>query len=180
MSEQKEPTPNEERLAGLLNELTEKQRAFVMAWFNCRNGTEAAKMAGYNGKRQSLATVASDNMRKPKIRRIISLMWEVHGASAEEAIDTLTRQMRAQTSDFIDEHGRLLIEKVRAAGPGIIQEYDEDRKRIRLYSAQRAAEVVLKTYRQDEGKGGGPGELSGKVTIEFVQSEEHKKLKPGS
>ena len=63
--------------------------------------------------------------------------------------------MRAKISDFVDDQGRLLVDKVRAAGPGIVQFYDAESKKIRLYSAQEAAKVVR-----------------------FEPADEHKKIKP--
>jgi len=53
--------------------LTEKQRAFVEAYMGEAEGnaTRAAELAGYQGNENTLSTVGSENLRKPKIRQAI-------------------------------------------------------------------------------------------------------------
>ncbi len=49
--------------------LTQKQRKFIAAYAG--NGTEAARVAGYDGNDATLAQVASENLRKPEIAAAI-------------------------------------------------------------------------------------------------------------
>lgn len=53
--------------------LTEKQRKFVEAYLGEAEGnaTRAAELAGYKGDENTLSTVGSENIRKPKIRKAI-------------------------------------------------------------------------------------------------------------
>ncbi len=56
-----------------MNRLTEKQRKFVEAYMGKAegNGVEAARLAGYKGNDNTLAAIASENLRKPKIASAI-------------------------------------------------------------------------------------------------------------
>lgn len=53
--------------------LTERQRRFVEAYMGQAggNGTEAARLAGYTGAPATLGAIASENLKKPKIRAAI-------------------------------------------------------------------------------------------------------------
>ncbi len=56
--------------------LTSKQKAFTLAWVDLlakgkENGTEAARIAGYKGNDGVLAVQAHENLRNPKIKRLI-------------------------------------------------------------------------------------------------------------
>lgn len=49
--------------------LTDRQRRFVAEYLNCLTGTKAARRAGYSSNRARQQ--AYDNLRKPRIRRLI-------------------------------------------------------------------------------------------------------------
>lgn len=70
--------------------LTDKQRAFVAAYLDspdCRwNATRAAEKAGYSGSDAVLATVGSENLRKPKIRAAIEERMSELAMSADEVL----------------------------------------------------------------------------------------------
>lgn len=65
------PAPMPNRIAEMLKdpELTNKQRRFVLAHLRYLNGSKAARVAGYSVR--CAHQQAYENMRKPKIRRII-------------------------------------------------------------------------------------------------------------
>lgn len=170
------PSLEDETLAALRHGLTDMQREFVDQWLVCREGVKSARAAGYSGTPAVLAVTASDNLRHPKIKQVIRLMMDVSGASAGEAIDTLTRQQRARMGDFLDDRGDVDPDKVRAAGPGIVESWNPALGLLRLYSAQKAAEIVLRAFRQDD-KDASTLQLGGNVTFRFEPSEEHKKLR---
>ena len=70
--------------------LTRKQAAFVDHWIDTRyNGTQAARLAGYAGDDNTLASIASQNLRKVKIQAAIQAKLSGHGASAELVIKEL-------------------------------------------------------------------------------------------
>lgn len=55
----------------MARELTGKQRMFIEAYLQCFSGVEAARRAGYKGKYNTLAVVASENLQKRAIREQI-------------------------------------------------------------------------------------------------------------
>jgi hypothetical protein len=93
----KQKTEFEQALA----ELTTLQKAFVYEYPLCNfNGTEAAARAGYKGNRVTLATVASENLRKPKIKAAIDLLLQERAMSANEVLYRLTEQARATHAQY--------------------------------------------------------------------------------
>ena len=165
-------------IAEVRSSMTDLQLAFADHWLVCRNRVKAAELAGYGGNYNALGVIGSRTLKSTKVQRLIALYFIAGGASQHEAAAILSGQARARMGDFLDTHGKVDPQKVRAAGPGIVQSWNPDTGTLRLYSAQEAAKVIYSAGRQDVGKG--PGELSGSVVIEFVKSEEHAKLKPGS
>ncbi len=49
-----------------LSDLTPKQRDFVLAYIETKNGTEACRRAGYEGNGNVLGVQAHDNLNNPK------------------------------------------------------------------------------------------------------------------
>lgn len=82
--------------------LTDKQRAFIEHYLQLWNGTEAARRAKYQGNDNTLASIASENLRKPKIREEIERRIESEAMSANEVLWRLAEQARASVLDFID------------------------------------------------------------------------------
>jgi phage terminase small subunit len=72
--------------------LTDKQRAFVEAYLETLNGTEAARRANYKGKDATLSAVAYENLRKPHIRERIDERLAEMAMSANEVLARLTKQ----------------------------------------------------------------------------------------
>ena len=70
-----------------LDELTTKQRAFVVNYIEMRNGKDAAIAAGYSPN--SAYVIASQNLRKPKIQHALKLIWEAEAMTAEEVLHGL-------------------------------------------------------------------------------------------
>ena len=129
-------------------ELTGKQRAFVDAWFSLRyNGVAAARAAGYQGDDNSLAAIASQNLRKLKVKEEIERRWAAHGVTSAEVLAVLTRQMRATPTDFISEWGGVDLDLVRANGAGVVEEirFGKDSVTLKMASQQKAAELIGKT-----------------------------------
>jgi hypothetical protein len=78
------------------NELTFKQRLFVLAYLGEAdfNGTEAARMAKYNGNDNTLRVIASENLSKPNIKSVIEKWLDIHAASVREVLWRLGRMVR--------------------------------------------------------------------------------------
>ena len=132
-----------------MSKLTGKQRAFIDHWFeNGYNGTEAARSAGYKGNDNTLAAVASENLTKPKIKKVIERRWAVHGMTAEEARARLVKQARGDIGELIGKGGVLDFEEAKEQGLTSLLKsisWTKQGLRIEMYSAQRALEMIGKT-----------------------------------
>ncbi len=52
------------------DQLTVRQRLFIDHWLECRNGSEAARRAGYS--KASACAIATENLRKPTVKQAIA------------------------------------------------------------------------------------------------------------
>ena len=81
--------------------LTAKQEAFVDAYIETGNATEAAKRAGYSEK--TAGAVGAENLKKPKIKQAIEARQaEIHSertADMAEIMEFLTSAMRGELTD---------------------------------------------------------------------------------
>jgi phage terminase small subunit len=89
--------------------LTTKQRKFVRLY--CGNGTEAARLAGYQGSEDVLAHMAEDNLRKPHIAEAIQKR-----ESEEMAPLIAARKDRQEFwTEIMDSTGIEIAERLRAS-----------------------------------------------------------------
>lgn len=147
-----------------LNGLTGKQRAFVLAYLDCLNASEAARRAGYAVR--SLRQVASENLAKPDIKEALRLGFERKIMPKEEVIARLSATATASLEDFItleaapegDEapatphpgHWRLDLAKAKRRGVlGALKKlkWGEHGPEIELYSALEALQLLGKYHR---------------------------------
>lgn len=105
MARKKLPQP---ALASGIDNLTDKQRMFVLAYLTCWNGTEAARRAGYAGDDNVLGVTGFDNLRNPKIARFVQARLAEKAMPADEVLARLADHARASMRDFIstDEQGK--------------------------------------------------------------------------
>lgn len=83
--------------------LTGKQQAFVEAYFAANyNATEAARRAGYQGDYNTLASLASENLRKDNIRAAIDKRLKQMKMGADEVLARLSFVASGSMEDFID------------------------------------------------------------------------------
>ena len=111
---------------------TEKQKRFCDYYIETGNATEAARLAGYKGSNHD--RIASENLRKPEIKRYIGNKMAKKDAeriaSQDEVLEYLTSVMRGKVEDFYrDEEGNKKLAGIRA----------NDRN--------KAAEMLAKRYR---------------------------------
>lgn len=132
--------------------LTAKQRKFITEYFKCgMNGTEAAARAGYAGDRATLAVIASDNLRNPKIRDEINKRMDADAMSASEVIARLSAIARSDMSDFVKiDHGITFLDAEKAEKAGALHlikkvRIKDDGIEVELYDKQ-AALVQLGKY----------------------------------
>lgn len=140
--------------SGAERRLTGKQRAFIDAWFtNGFNGTRAAEAAGYSagpsGKQKKWdrcwSMRASSLLGNARIQREIRRRWALrNGVTVEEVESVLSGQMRGRVVDVMDEDGNLDLETHGHLVEGVTLRADGS-KAVKLYSAQRAAELIGKS-----------------------------------
>jgi phage terminase small subunit len=140
--------------------LTDLQRAFINEYFLCNfNGVEAAGKAGYKGNYSTLAAIASENLKKPKIRDEIDRRMSEHAMRANEAISRLAAMARGDLGDLLKEDGTFDFAEAKKRGVTyLIKEYErieEDgkvRTKLKLEDRQSAINTIIKELRLDAGK----------------------------
>ena len=118
------------------------------------NGTEAARRAGYKGDDNTLASIASQNLRKLKIRQRIEQRLNVQAMSANEVLWRLGEQGRTNPDDFfdIDDKGLININLDKAKQSGKLQQVKKIKflingsVELEFYDAQRALELIGKAH----------------------------------
>lgn len=85
--------------------LTIKQRLFIDHYIICMNGTEAARLAGYEGDTAQLSVISSQNLRKLSISREINRRLEAFTMSANEVLIHLTDIARGDIADALNASG---------------------------------------------------------------------------
>lgn len=77
------------------NALTPKQRAFVLEYAQHRNGSAAARAAGYKGKDQTLRAIAHENLTKPHICAAIEEITRPALEEAQVSVDRIVKELAA-------------------------------------------------------------------------------------
>lgn len=161
------PAPAQEvEASDPLDALTEKERAFVVAYCGSAhgNGVEAARAAGYEGTYDTLCTQAWRMLRKAEIRSAIKEQFAPRIPEAEQILGILEKQAAGnmalfsdcwQTEQWQDEDGETIVrrtldwDRINAKGLGpLIKEVSSNRygDTLKLYSATEAA-ALLGKYR---------------------------------
>lgn len=79
--------------------LTAKQQAFIAAYLECRNATEAARRSGY--AESSARRSGYNNMQNPEIKAEIEQHFAASVMSAGEVLELFAEQARAEYADYI-------------------------------------------------------------------------------
>ena len=88
--------------------LSDKQASFIRWYCSAlvnMNGTEAARRAGYKGNDQTLAAIAAENLRKPKIREEIDRRIAKATAAANVTIEKILWELQV-TYERASEAGK--------------------------------------------------------------------------
>jgi phage terminase small subunit len=104
-----------------LNGLTGKQKAFVNEYLKDFNGVQAASRAGYDSEYATLAVIASENLRKPKIREAIEKRLAAGTMETDELLWRLGEKARFDVSQYVTwkNDGWIVdVEKLKADGKG--------------------------------------------------------------
>lgn len=179
--------------------LTNKQKAFVEAYLeNGMNGTQAVYKAGYRAKDDcSAAAIASENLRKLKIKQIIEQRLKDMAMSADEVLYRLSRQAEGvDPTEFmslepvyeIDDAGisylngyilKINLDEIRERGLGnLIKRMSQTSSGISVewYSTKEALEILGKYHRlftervEHSGPEGGPIPIK-EVIVELPKDE---------
>ena len=94
------------------DDLTPLQEAFCVHYVNCKNGTRAARLAGYSGTASTLAVTASENLRKTNVMsRIAELTVEINEATymdAAKVLRNLSMLANYDARNLYDVNGNML------------------------------------------------------------------------
>jgi phage terminase small subunit len=158
---------------------------FAEEYLACLNGTEAARRAGYgheNTNDNTLSTIASDNMRKPRIRAYIEERLKERAMPANEVLERLRRIAEADFSDFLSvTKGQPVIDLAKAVENGkghLIKKVTITRRKRRgvteeqitleLHDAHAALRDLGKYHALFTEK----HEVSGEVTVKVVYGDD--------
>ena len=93
------PLTPQARYDAALAALTAKQRAFVIAYLDCLNASEAARRAKYKGSRPD--QTGYENLRKPEIAAAVSAGMALQAMPADEILARLSQIARGSMADFV-------------------------------------------------------------------------------
>jgi len=119
--------------------LTAKQRAFVDAYIECRNATEAAKRAGYSER--SARQVGANNMSKVYIREALAARLEeietTKVASMKEVMEFFSSVMRGKETEQVVTAKGDVIER----SPVVFDRITAGKELAKLYSKCPAKDI---------------------------------------
>lgn len=136
----------------MAKQLTGMQRMFALEYIICKNGTEAARRAGYKGDDNVLAVTAYENLRNPKIVEFIEARFAEHAMRANEVIERLSDQARADMGDFIQvKHNYVAVDLEKAKQQNklhLIKKLKQGKYGIELelYDAQAAQRTLAQHH----------------------------------
>jgi phage terminase small subunit len=97
----------------LSDSLKPKQKSFIRHYLETGNGTQSTRLAGYKGDDNSLAVMASNLLRNPKVRAELTRLLNPI-AEAEEILARLTKYSRSSIADVLDGSGEFDIDYAKA------------------------------------------------------------------
>jgi len=153
-----------------MDDLTDKQQAFVQHYLDCLNGAEAARRAGYGAA--GARVEAHRLLTKPNIRAAIDAELRARALSKDEVLARLAEHATASMDDFLTVNGRGVTLDLKKAALAdrlhLIKKYTKTKQgvSIELYDAQAALVKLGEHYRlfvqrqEITGKDGGPIDVS--------------------
>jgi phage terminase small subunit len=150
------------------NGLTDKQKLFIESYLQCWNATQAARDAGYSGNDNTLGSIGSENLTKPKIREHIKQRLNTIAMSTDEVLARLSEQARGDIGDLLGPSGMVIdIQTARERGlTHLIKSLNWTRGglKVELYDSQKALELLGRAH----GMFRDVQEHSGAIRIEYV------------
>ncbi len=133
-------------------QLTAKQRTFALEYIICKNGTEAARRAGYAGDDATLAVTASRLLRNAKVVAFINERFAETTMRADEVVARISEQAAADMGDFIKiKNGIPFFDLEKAAARNklhLIQSFENTKNgvKLKLYDAQAAQRTLAQHH----------------------------------
>lgn len=129
------------------NGFTDKQKAFIDWYVILLNGTESARRAKYKGNDNTLAAVASENLRKPKLRAEIDRRLRESAISAEETLARVKKHATGSLGDFLDDDERVDLKRAKESGKlDLLKKYKETETKV----VNKFGREVITTKREIE------------------------------
>lgn len=141
--------------------LTGKQKAFALHYVtNGFNGTQAARDAGYQGSDATLAVIAYENLRKPKIRAYIDALLKDFQMGRDEVLYRLSmhaggdlRPLMGLSTDELKAHPLAwLVKKHEVKRRRLASNVVEETVRIEIHDSQAALNTLLKYHQIEAGQ----------------------------
>jgi len=133
--------------------LTDKQAAFIDHYLMCLNATEAASRAGYDGSRESLSVIGSNNLGKVKIREEIDRRLNERTMKADEVLYRLNQHAQGLPPECFDtSYGQIVIDFDKVKELGLthlvksVKYNAQGRAQTELYDSQSALVQIGKHY----------------------------------
>lgn len=121
-------------------ELTIKQQLFIQHYLTTRNGTEAARLAGYSGDAATLRATASRLLTKVNVRAEVDRRLKPFILTANQVLAGLSSIAEVDLAEIFEEDGTFNLTKAKERGvTKLIKsiEYHKDGKvkKVEVYSA---------------------------------------------
>lgn len=126
--------------------LSTKQQAFINAYLECYNATEAALRAGYSEK--TAHAIGWENLRKPEILEAIQARLDETAMSANEVLMRLAEHARGDIDDYLDDNGNFDLAKARRAAKTKLIKKFKTKTTVRTYGEAEVetTEVEFELY----------------------------------
>lgn len=133
-----------------MDDLTDKQRAFVGHYVACLNATEAARRVSPEAKRPD--QIGYEYLRKPEIRAAIDARLAECVLPPNEILTRLSEHARGSMADFVSVRGRGVTLDLKKALEAdrlhLVKKFTKTKQgvTIELYDAQAALITLAKHY----------------------------------
>lgn len=133
----------------MARQLSIKQKLFIDNYLVCKNGFNAARLAGYKGTNEVLYAIASENLRKPQIRNEIDNRLKRLALSADEVLAGISFIANGNIAEVVDLNDPILQKAAENGTSRLIKAISLDKDtgrvtRIELYSAHEAMRDIGK------------------------------------
>lgn len=157
--------------------LTGKQQAFITAYLECRNATEAAKRAGYS--EDSAYQLGYKNMHHAEIKAAIEQHFAAVAMTAGEVLALFAEQARAKYAPYIKEDGSVdLGGLVRDGKAHLIKSIKKTKygTNVEFHSVEGARETIARVHGlTDRGKSEEDPQHTVQWSVEEWKAEQEKR-----